>query len=76
MGRPPTDVTTHAVERYIMRHRCGWAFAAARAELLREAHAANYQERSGDREIWRSPSGRLLVVAADGVVISVLPRAR
>ena len=71
----PRSVTAHAVERYIERHRPGWAFYAAEEELLREAATATFKEHpAGEDAIWETRSGRLLVVRGDGAVATVLPR--
>jgi len=70
----PNYATTHAIERYIQRHRQGWTFENARVELLREAATAVLQERvAGEEPIWRCASGRLLVVSCDGAIRTVLP---
>jgi len=64
----------HAVERYIERHRPGWMYDEARKELLRESVGAVVHERPpGEEPIWRTASGRLLVVSFDGTIRTVLP---
>jgi hypothetical protein len=72
--KPPTQASRHSVERYIQRHRHGWKFEDAREELLREAATATLHEcPPGDDAIWRTASGRLLCVAMDGTIRTVLP---
>lgn len=76
-GRPargPTSVTRHAVRRYIMRHRPGWQYDDAEAELKRELRGATLHEcEVGSDPIWITQRGVLLVVRGDGVVATVLP---
>jgi len=72
--RRPTDVSAHAVARYIQRWRQGWTFHAAQTDLLREMKLSTLHEcPAGSDPIWRSPRGCLLVVAGDGMVRTVLP---
>lgn len=74
MSIRPTRASMHAVERYIERHRPGWSLADAQHELLREAAGAVIHEQpAGEDPIWRTPSGRLLVVSGDGMIRTVLP---
>jgi hypothetical protein len=70
----PTSLTNHAIERYIERHRQGWSWEAARSDLFREMRGAVlYEQPPGEDPIYRTQSGRLLVVSLDGAVRTVLP---
>lgn len=74
MPKPPSVITEHAIDRYIERHRKGWARPDARRELIREASTASLHEvPTGADPIWITSSGRLLVVSIDGTVRTVLP---
>lgn len=72
--KPPVVASRHAIQRYIERYRQGWRFGDAKAELLREASTATLHEcPPGDDAIWRTASGKLLCVAFDGTIRTVLP---
>lgn len=74
MPTAPTYATRHAIDRYIERHRPGWKFSDAKAELLREARTASLHEvPPGSEPIWRTQRGTLLVVRRDGAIATVLP---
>lgn len=73
LGRP-TNLTDHAIRRYIERHCKGWSYHDASKELAREMDRATLHEQPpGEDSIWTTPRGCLLVVSLDGTVRTVLP---